>query len=50
VQAKNRLNLPEELPMQWSEYQKHWPGGGVAASNVQAAKVETANEGDANNG
>jgi hypothetical protein len=36
--------------MQWAEYQKHWPGGGVAASTVQAAKIETANEGDANNG
>ena len=25
VHAKNRLSLPAELPMQWSEYQKHWP-------------------------
>jgi hypothetical protein len=49
VQAKNRLNLPDELPMIWGEYQKHWPGGGVAASTVQAAKVEVDNEGDANN-
>jgi hypothetical protein len=28
VHAKNRLNLPAELPMAWSEYQKHWPNGG----------------------
>ena len=28
VQAKNRLNLPAELPMAWSEYQKHWPQAG----------------------
>jgi hypothetical protein len=48
VQAKNRLNLPEELPMVWAEYQKHWPGGG-AASNVQAAKVEPIIEGDVSN-
>jgi hypothetical protein len=49
VKAKNRLNLPDELPMQWSEYQKHWPGGGVAASSVQAAKVESIIEGTVNN-
>ena len=48
VQAKNRLNLPEELPMQWSEYQKHWPGGG-AASSVHAARVEPIIEGAVNN-
>jgi hypothetical protein len=48
VQAKNRLNLPEELPMVWAEYQKHWSGGG-AASSVQAAKVEPIIEGTVSN-
>lgn len=32
VHAKNRLSLPVELPMVWSEYQKHWPTGTAPAS------------------
>lgn len=31
VHAKNRLNLPAELPMDWREYHKYWPSGGVPA-------------------
>lgn len=31
VHAKNRLNLPAELPMDWAAYQSHWPRGGVPA-------------------
>jgi hypothetical protein len=38
VQAKNRLNLPAELPMAWSEYQKHWP------ANVASQQVNDTNE------
>ena len=23
--AKRRIDLPDELPMQWSAYREHWP-------------------------
>ena len=44
VQAKNRLNLPAELPMKWSEYAKYWPSSGSAAvvggsDNVKTGEV-----------
>lgn len=32
VTAKNRLNLPAELPMSWAEYQKYWPAASVSTS------------------
>jgi hypothetical protein len=38
VQAKNRLNLPAELPMDWSEYQKPWPSG-VPATTASAGNI-----------
>ena len=38
VHAKNRLNLPAELPMDWSEYQKHWPSG-VPATTASAGNI-----------
>jgi len=50
VQAKNRLSLPEELPMIWGEYQKHWPGGGLVATagTSPAAGGESQVEGEGN--
>lgn len=37
--AKNRLNLPEELPMSWAEYAKYIPGR-KAESVVPATNIE----------
>lgn len=39
VQAKNRLGLPDELPMIWSEYEKHWPRGGQVVNEVVNSEV-----------
>jgi len=41
VQAKNRLNLPAELPMKWSEYAKYWPSSGSAAVVGGSDNVKT---------
>lgn len=30
--AKRRLKMPDQIPLDWSEYQKHWPTGG--SSNI----------------
>lgn len=38
VQAKNRLNLPPELPMVWGEYAKHWQAS-VASQNETESEV-----------
>lgn len=38
VQAKNRLSLPAELPLDWTAYEKFWPVGTVtptAAGNIE---------------
>lgn len=40
VTAKNRLNLPAELPMTWSEYQKYWPVGNVSSGNIAGVVVD----------
>jgi hypothetical protein len=54
VQAKNRLNLPEELPMIWAEYQRHWPTGNAerVSGNVPVASetVTTTSEEGTGNG
>lgn len=39
VHAKNRLSLPAELPMSWSEYQKHWPSVASVAATGNIAGV-----------
>ena len=39
VQAKNRLTLPAELPMDWSAYQAYWPTGGSSPTAQQAGNV-----------
>lgn len=39
VQAKNRLTLPAELPMDWSVYQAYWPTGGSSPTVPQAGNV-----------
>lgn len=31
--AKNRLRLPEELPLDWAEYEKHFPNATTTAQN-----------------
>jgi hypothetical protein len=40
VQAKNRLSLPPELPIVWSEYQKHWPVGVTGQVKVESVNQE----------
>lgn len=37
VQAKNRLSLPAELPMDWAAYQAYWPSGGNVSPTAEAA-------------
>lgn len=39
VIAKNRLNLPAELPMDWNEYAKYWPSGSVPAPQANAGNI-----------
>lgn len=39
VHAKNRLSLPPELPMDWREYQKHWPSGGTTTSPTPSGNI-----------
>jgi hypothetical protein len=37
--AKRRIELPDKLPLEWSEYQKHWPNG-QASGNISGAVVD----------
>lgn len=42
--AKRRIAMPDQIPLSWEEYAKHWPGGGniagvvVNGSSKQGAK------------
>jgi hypothetical protein len=38
--AKNRLNLPEELPMDWAEYAKYIPSRKPQAANIEGLVVD----------
>ena len=38
--AKRRIQLPDQLPLDWSEYQKHWPAGNVPAGNIKGIVVD----------
>ena len=38
--AKNRLNLPEELPMTWSEYAKYIPSRKPQGANIEGLVVD----------
>lgn len=32
--AKRRISLPDTMPLDWSEYQKHWPTGVAPAGDI----------------
>ena len=38
--AKRRIELPDEMPLAWSEYAKHWPTGNGSAGNVSGVVVD----------
>lgn len=42
VHAKNRLNLPSELPLDWREYQRYWPSAATQtpAGNISGVVVD----------
>ena len=39
--AKRRIQLPDQLPLEWSAYQAHWPQGQQqqAGANVAAGDI-----------
>lgn len=38
--AKRRIEMPDEIGLNWSEYHKYWPTGNGSAGNIQGAVVD----------
>jgi hypothetical protein len=38
--AKRRIELPDELPLYWDSYRKHWPTGNGSAGNITGVVVD----------